>query len=79
MDEATKEAIRDTANAGANKKVGFGKEFPMDIFDLKKPAKRRQAQLLQVCQALQMQSALVRQHQKQQGRRGFNRTWIFSW
>ena len=35
-----KEAIRDTANAGANKKVGFGKEFPMDIFDLKKPAKK---------------------------------------
>ena len=40
VDEATKEAIRDTANAGANKKVGFGKEFPMDIFDLKKPAKK---------------------------------------
>lgn len=40
VDEATKEAIRDTANTGANKKVGFGKEFPMDIFDLKKPAKK---------------------------------------
>ena len=25
--------------AQPNKKVGFGKEFPMDIFDLKKPAK----------------------------------------
>lgn len=33
---SAKKAIRDTANAGVNKKVGFGKEFPMDIFDLKK-------------------------------------------
>ena len=31
--------IRNTANAVPNKKVGFGKEFPMDIFDIKKPAK----------------------------------------
>ena len=79
MDEATKEAIRDTANAGANKKVGFGKEFPMDIFDLKKPAKKEAGAVLQVCQALQMQSRWYGSIKKQQGRRGFNRTWIFSW
>lgn len=30
---------KNVAQAAPNKKVGFGKEFPMDIFDLKKPKK----------------------------------------
>ena len=33
------EAAKNVGAAQPNKKVGFGKEFPMDIFDLKKPAK----------------------------------------
>lgn len=40
VDEATKEAIRDTGNAESNTRVGFGKEFPMDLFDLKKSSKK---------------------------------------
>ncbi len=32
-------SIRNTANATPNKKVGFGKEFPMDIFDINKQTK----------------------------------------
>ncbi len=36
---SSENTIRNTANATPNKKVGFGKEFPMDIFDIKKPAK----------------------------------------
>lgn len=36
VDKETKAAIRDTGNAGNNDKVGFGKEFPMDLFNLKK-------------------------------------------
>jgi DNA helicase-2/ATP-dependent DNA helicase PcrA len=35
----TKNAARDVSLATPNKKVGFGKEFPMDVFDLKKQDK----------------------------------------
>lgn len=31
--------MRKKIGGKANTKVGFGKEFPMDIFDLKKPSK----------------------------------------
>ena len=31
--------MRKEIGGKANTKVGFGKEFPMDIFDLKKPSK----------------------------------------
>lgn len=31
--------VKNVSNAEPNKKVGFGKEFPMDIFDIKKPVK----------------------------------------
>ena len=32
-------SVRKKIGGKANTKVGFGKEFPMDIFDLKKPSK----------------------------------------
>lgn len=36
---AINKKVKDVSGAVPNKKVGFGKEFPMDIFDIKKPAK----------------------------------------
>jgi len=38
--------VKKVANAEPNKKVGFGKEFPMDLFDLKKPAKKQETQVV---------------------------------
>lgn len=35
--KAQRAAVEKVADAPENKKVGFGKEFPMDLFDLKKP------------------------------------------
>lgn len=34
-----RDAVKNVSSASTNKKVGFGKEFPMDIFDLKKSGK----------------------------------------
>lgn len=33
------QSVSDSISGNTNKKVGFGKEFPMDLFDLKKPKK----------------------------------------
>lgn len=35
----SRDMVKNVSGAEPNKKVGFGKEFPMDIFDMKKPAK----------------------------------------
>jgi DNA helicase-2/ATP-dependent DNA helicase PcrA len=38
---ADRTTVKNVSEANPNKKAGFGKEFPMDIFDLKKPEGKR--------------------------------------